>query len=204
MTSKASERQFAGLRAVSSTGDYIIRPSTVSSRLLHVAGIRSTGLSASPAIGRYAASLVRDELNLSPRSGFVEELPEYLTDARADEGDVVCLCRSITRGEVLAALRSPLPPTTLDSLKRRTGVMLGDCQGNLCMPCLIDLFQQHGRDPLTLNKNVAHSSPIAGRVSNSASEPVNLDATLTMCWLRHDDWLATGSRLHIWVCTLNS
>jgi L-2-hydroxyglutarate oxidase LhgO len=179
MAEAATVRQFAGLRAVSSTGDYIIRPSTVSSRMLHVAGIRSTGLSASPAIGRYAASLVRDELSLLPRSSFMEELPEYLTNAQPDEGDIVCLCRSITRGEVLAALRSPLPPTTLDSLKRRTGVMLGDCQGNLCMPCLIDLFQQQlGRDPLTLDKNVAHSSPIAGRVSNLASEPVNLEAPL--------------------------
>ena len=174
----ATVRQFAGLRAVSSTGDYIIRPSTVNSRLLHVAGIRSTGLSASPAIGRYAANMVRDELKLSPRSGFVEELPEYLTDTRADEGDIVCLCRSITRGEILAALRSPLPPATLDGLKRRTGVMLGDCQGNLCMPHLIDLFQEYGHDPLTLNKNVAHSSPIAGRVSNLPREPVKLEAPL--------------------------
>lgn len=178
MAEAATVRQFAGLRAVSSTSDYIIRPSVVSSRVLHVAGIRSTGLSASPAIGRYAASLVRDELGLSPRSHFTEELPEYLTDTQPGEGDIVCLCRSITRGEVLAALRSPLPPTTLDSLKRRTGVMLGDCQGNLCMPRLIDLFQQLGRDPLTLDKNVTHSSPIAGRVSKLASEPGNLEASL--------------------------
>ncbi|MDQ2717869.1 MAG: (2Fe-2S)-binding protein, partial [Chloroflexota bacterium] len=92
---------------------------------------------------------------------FQAELPAYLADTRADEGDVVCLCRSITRGEVLAALRSSLPPRTLDSLKRRTGAMLGDCQGNICLPQLIDLFQQQlGRDPLTLEKNAAHSSPI--------------------------------------------
>jgi len=167
MAEAESVRQFAGLRAVSSTGDYIIRTSTVSSRILHVAGIRSTGISASPAIGRYVSRLVRDELGFALRNHFMEELPEYLTDTHPDEGDVVCLCRSITRGEILAALRSPLPPSTLDGLKRRTGAMLGDCQGNLCMPRLIDLFQQQlGRDPLTLNKNVAHSCPIAGRMSS--------------------------------------
>lgn len=165
MAGAESVRQFAGLRAVSSTGDYIIRASAVSSRILHVAGIRSTGLSASPAIGRYVSGLVRDELSLSQRNHFMDELPEYLTDMHPDEGDVVCLCRSITRGEILSALRSPLPPATLDSLKRRTGVMLGDCQGNLCMARLIDLFQEQlGRDPLTLNKNVAGSCPIAGRL----------------------------------------
>jgi glycerol-3-phosphate dehydrogenase len=169
-----SVRQFAGVRAVSSTGDYIIRPSTVSHRLLHVAGIRSTGLSASPAIAAYVCALVRDELGFSLRSHFVETLPEYLAESNPDEGDVICLCRSITRGEILAALRSPLPPTTLDGLKRRTGAMLGDCQGNLCMPRLIDLFQQElGRDPLGLEKNAAHSCPVVGYVSGLARPAQN-------------------------------
>lgn len=168
MADVSSVRQFAGLRAVSTTGDYVIGPSTAGRRLLHVAGIRSTGLSASPAIGRYVAGLVRDELSLSARASFTEELPEYLAETRPDEGDVVCLCRSITRGEVLAALRSPLPPTTLDGLKRRTGAMLGDCQGNVCIPRLIDLFQQHlGRDPLGLPKNLAGSEPVVSRVVSS-------------------------------------
>jgi glycerol-3-phosphate dehydrogenase len=167
----SSVRQFAGLRAVSSTGDYIIRPSTVGPRLLHVAGIRSTGISASPAIGRYVAGLVRDKLSLARREHVVEGLPEYLAETSANEGDVVCLCRSITRGEILAAMRGPFPPTTLDGLKRRTGAMLGDCQGNLCLPCLLDLFQQQlGRDPLTLDKNAAHSSPVIARLSHTASQ----------------------------------
>ncbi|MBE3558897.1 MAG: FAD-dependent oxidoreductase [Ktedonobacteraceae bacterium] len=164
MTTAESVRQFAGLRAVSSTGGYIIRPATTSSRILHVAGIRSTGLSASPAIGRYVAGLARDRLGLSQRSSFIEELPEYLAQTSPDEGDVICLCRSITRGEILAALRGLLPPATLDGLKRRTGAMLGDCQGNLCMACLADLFQQElGRDLLALNKHMAHSSPVTTR-----------------------------------------
>jgi len=166
MAGAPSVRQFAGLRAVSSTGEYIIRPSSVSERLLHVAGIRSTGLSASPAIGRYVGQLVSHQLELALRDDFIEELPEYLTETHAGEGDVICLCRSITRGEILAALRSPLPPETLDGLKRRTGAMLGDCQGNICMPRLMQLFQQQrGCDPLSLNKNYAGSSPVVAHVS---------------------------------------
>ena len=169
--SAGSVRQFAGLRAVSSTGEYIIRYSTASPRLLHVAGIRSTGISASPAIGRHVGDIVKDALGLSRRKHFIEELPEYLSEAHAGEGDVVCLCRSITRGELLAALRSPLPPTTLDGLKRRTGAMLGECQGNLCIPRLIDLFQQQlGRDPLTLNKNAESSSPVVARLSEGGRD----------------------------------
>ena len=166
MTEAVSVRQFAGLRAVSSTGEYIIRPSTASERLLHVAGIRSTGLSASPAIGRYVGDLARAQLGLALREHFIEELPEYLSETHANEGDVICLCRSITHGEIMAALRSPLPPETLDGLKRRTGAMLGDCQGNICMPRLMQLFQQQrGCDPLALNKNYDGSSPVVARVA---------------------------------------
>src|SRR5690349_15828790 len=51
-------RQFAGLRAASSTGDYILRPSTAGDRLHVVGGIRSTGISASCAI----AEAVVDEV----------------------------------------------------------------------------------------------------------------------------------------------
>jgi glycerol-3-phosphate dehydrogenase len=166
-----SVRQFAGLRAVGSESDYIIRPSTVSRRLLHVAGIRSTGLSASPALGRYVSGLVGAELGLQPRKDFRAELPEYLAETQGNEGEVVCLCRSITRGEILAALRSPLPPGSIDSLKRRTGAMLGDCQGNLCLPCILDLFQQElGRDPLSLPRHLAHSFPVVDRLPHLAQQ----------------------------------
>src|SRR5579883_218200 len=166
-----SVRQFAGLRAVGSESDYIIRASTAGPRLLHVAGIRSTGLSASPAIGRYVGELVRRELELVERADFQAELPEYLAETHPDEGDVVCLCRSITRGELLAALRSPLPPGSLDGLKRRTGAMLGDCQGNLCLPRILDLFQQQlGRDPLALPKHQARSCPVAARLAHTSGQ----------------------------------
>lgn len=166
----ASVRQFAGLRAVGSESDYIIRASAAGRRLLHVAGIRSTGLSASPALGRYVGDLVRDKLELVERENFQPALPAYLVETSPDEGDVICLCRSITRGEILAALRSSFPPGSLDSLKRRTGAMLGDCQGNLCMPLILDLFQELGRDPLALPKHLARSCPVAIRLPQTAGQ----------------------------------
>jgi glycerol-3-phosphate dehydrogenase len=124
-------RQFAGLRHVSSTGDFIIRPSSVGDRLYLAAGIRSTGVSTSPAI---AEAVVADVLarrgwdrpaRPRPLAAPAAELPEV-------PGEVVCLCRSICRGEVEEACRRPLAPATLDAVKRRCGVMFGDCQGNLC------------------------------------------------------------------------
>jgi glycine/D-amino acid oxidase-like deaminating enzyme len=50
-------RSFAGVRPVSSTGEYVIRPSTAGDRLTIVAGIRSTGISASPGIAEAAVEV---------------------------------------------------------------------------------------------------------------------------------------------------
>jgi hypothetical protein len=38
----------------------------------------------------------------------------------------------VSRGEIEQACRRPIPPSTLDAVKRRGGAMFGDCQGNLC------------------------------------------------------------------------
>ena len=80
-----------------------------------------------------------------------------------------CAAR-LPRGEIKAALRSPLPPHTLDGLKRRTGAMLGDCQGNICLPRLIQLYQQQGYDPLALNKHYEGSEPVVARIAGREGE----------------------------------
>src|SRR5207248_1201519 len=116
-------------------------------------------------IGRHVAALVRDELGVAPRASFIAALPEPPAGAR-DDGEVICLCRSITRGQIIAALRGAVPPATLDGVKRRTGAMLGECQGNLCLPLLMDLFVEHRGsvlDPATLSEQAYASQPIMGR-----------------------------------------
>ncbi len=123
-------RQFAGLRAVSSTGDYILRPSTAGDRLYHVTGIRSTGISASPAIAEHVVAEVVGLRGWRAARLVTPPLEEAGFDAEA--GAVVCVCRSVSAAEVRAAGSQPIPPATLDAAKRACGTTFGDCQGNLC------------------------------------------------------------------------
>jgi len=141
----ASVRQFAGLRAVNPAGDYIIRRSTVSDRLIHVAGIRSTGVSASPAIGEYVADLVTAHGDQTVREPEPDAAPEFEVTGSAE---VVCLCRGVTVAEVERALRGPIPARTLDAVKRRTGAMLGECQGNECAVAIARLIAESQSVPL--------------------------------------------------------
>lgn len=125
-------RSFAGLRTVSSTGDYVLRPSAAGDRLWIVAGIRSTGISASPAI---AEEVVAGAMRARGwgRAAVVRAIPAPPMEFTEEPGEVVCVCRGVSRGEIVAALRRPVPATTLDAVKRRCGATFGDCQGNLCV-----------------------------------------------------------------------
>ncbi len=55
-------RTFAGLRASSTTGDFIIGESQVAKGFVHVGGFESPGLSAAPAVATYVANLIGETL----------------------------------------------------------------------------------------------------------------------------------------------
>jgi glycerol-3-phosphate dehydrogenase len=164
--------QYAGLRSVGSEDDYIIRPAQGCARLLHVAGIRSTGLSASPAIGLYLVELLAEQgLALEPRaqplprrtrapqvSGADDATLAALLAADPLYGQIVCPCAMVSAAEVRAAVHSPVPARTLDALKRRLWVMAGPCQGSLCLAALTALLAQEcGIDPARVRKHALGS-----------------------------------------------
>ncbi|HLA16352.1 MAG TPA: FAD-dependent oxidoreductase, partial [Candidatus Limnocylindrales bacterium] len=167
-------RSFAGLRHVSSTGDYILRPSAVGDRLWIVAGIRSTGISASPAI---AEEVVRAAMAARgwarPSTTLVIAAPPL--DLPDEPGEVVCLCRSVSRGEILAAIRRPIPAVTLDAVKRRCGAMLGDCQGNMCSVDVARIVAHEGGLALTEVEKGARGSWI---FSSEGTRPGGADGEL--------------------------
>ncbi|HET6379780.1 MAG TPA: FAD-dependent oxidoreductase [candidate division Zixibacteria bacterium] len=165
-------RQFAGLRAVSSTGDYILRPSTAGDRLFHVTGIRSTGISASPAIAEHVVDEVTRLRGWERGTRRQAELGEMSFGEEA--GEVVCVCRSVSVGEIRAAMRPPLPATTLDAAKRGCGTTFGDCQGNLCaVGSAVVLADGLGARPETIRKHREGSWLfLPGGGSDGTVEPV--------------------------------
>ena len=137
-------RYFAGVRAATFTEDFVIRPAKWVRNLLHVAGIQSPGLAASPAIAEYAVEKLREMgLRLKPKKGFnprrrpmptaagmsLEELGERI---RMDPawGRIVCTCEFVSEAEIVEAVRRGA--RTLDAVKRRTRVGMGECQGSFC------------------------------------------------------------------------
>jgi glycerol-3-phosphate dehydrogenase len=146
---------YAGLRAATEHADYRLSVHAPEGYAC-VGGIRSTGLSASMAIAEH----VREELGAAGlRLEQREDLPEVrmpnigeafprpyeradLIEGNPDYGRMVCFCERVTRGEILDALASPIPPTDLDGLRRRTRARMGRCQGFFCGAQLAALLEE--------------------------------------------------------------
>ncbi|MGW6249629.1 FAD-dependent oxidoreductase [Streptomyces roseolus] len=149
---------YAGLRAATGREDYRCA-AHAGLRYVTVGGIRSTGLSASLALAEHALGLLAEcglrtgpERPLAPvrMPNLGEAFPRPYRDAAAvardpELGAVVCHCEHVTRGEVRAALASPVPPAGLAGLRRRTRAGSGRCQGGHCRPALRALFEEYGK-----------------------------------------------------------
>lgn len=142
---------FCGLRAVGSTGDFIIG---AKDGFVNLAGIESPGLSASPAIAEYAAELLAQEgLSLTEKADYnpmrapmhhfreasIEEKNEIIKKDKS-YGKIVCRCEGVTEGEILAAIRQNPNALDLDGVKRRTRAQMGRCQGGFCSPYIVELL----------------------------------------------------------------
>jgi len=136
---------FAGIRAVSDSGEFIIGPSDLEG-FINVGGIQSPGLTAAPAIAEMVTDILQETgLKLKVKPGYnpqrasvfrfakagLEERQSRIAGDRAF-GEVVCRCETVTAGEIAAAIRSPVGAGTIDSVKRRTRAGMGRCQGGFC------------------------------------------------------------------------
>lgn len=176
-------RIFAGVRPADFKEDFIVEMSELTDGFVHVAAIQSPGLASAPAIAKRVVRIVTDDYrkkgkNLIPKADFVAERKagpcfHQLSHEEQDElikkdpryGNIICRCEQITEGEILDAMRSPVPPRSVDAIKHRTRAGMGRCQGGFCQIKVIELLAKEfgtewteihlrGEDsPILLEKN---------------------------------------------------
>jgi glycerol-3-phosphate dehydrogenase len=168
---------YAGLRAATEHRDYQIRVDP-GLRYACVAGIRSTGLSASLGIAEYVVDQLGGAgLPLAERGGaagppampYIGEAGTRpyqdgrLIAADPEYGRIVCHCERVTRGEIRDALASTVPPADTGGLRRRTRAMNGRCQGFYCA-ATVSAMMTAARRPAS-GGPAAAPGPAAGRAS---------------------------------------
>ncbi len=149
---------FAGLRAagnapceepgVNCEYDFIVEKPKFIEGFINLGGIESPGLSSSPAIALRVIELLKDagedlkekadwnplrparprfrHMSHAERQKVIEQDERY--------GRIVCRCETVTEGEIIAEIHSPVPALSYDAIKRRTWLGTGRCQGGFDMP----------------------------------------------------------------------
>ena len=150
-------REFAGLRpAIKETGDFLIEASDEVSGFINVAGIQSPGLASAPAIAEMVVDIVGEELgDLTEDPSFdpnYQGPPKFrhmdheeqakLVEEDDDYGQIICRCETVTKGEILDAIREPVGARTVNAVKRRVRPGSGRCQGGFCEPKVVNLLAQ--------------------------------------------------------------
>lgn len=169
---------FAGIRACSTVHDFIIEESREAKGFMHVAGIESPGLSASPAIALMVTDLLADAgLVLSPKSDFNPirkplrkffeldcETQNKLITANPRYGNVICRCEHVTEAEIVESIHRPAGARNVDAVKRRTRCGMGRCQGGFCTPRITEILARELQVPMDkITKKGGNSWLLAGR-----------------------------------------
>ena len=153
---------FTGVRASEHSDDFIIQASDKVPGLVHAAAIDSPGLTACVAIGQYVVEILqsiglpltqkenwdghRDDpfafkkMDDRQKDQYIQEHPDF--------GKIVCRCETVSKGEILAAIRTNPKATDLDGVKRRTRSGMGRCQGGFCSPYIMKMLAQEQGIPM--------------------------------------------------------
>lgn len=156
----AAITEFSGLRAVSSTGDFIIGASAVAG-LYNAAGMQSPGLTAAPAVAEMLAEAIVKDSGAKAKADFKAELPKKTVfnrlnwDKQAElikenslYGRVICRCETITEAEIIEAIHESCGARTVDGVKRRTRAGMGRCQGGFCGPRVTQILARELNIPV--------------------------------------------------------
>lgn len=144
---RESIRNFAGLRAQPSTGDFIVEENDKVKGFIDVVGMKSPGLSSAPAIALGVVEIIKNsgldlvenpnfngkreqihfmQLSSEEKAELIKKDPRY--------GRIICRCESITEGEIVDAIKRSFDVISLDGVKRRCRPGMGRCQGGFCGP----------------------------------------------------------------------
>ena len=141
-------RQFAGLRAVASTHDFIVEETAPG--FINCAGIQSPGLTAAPAIALMVSDMIPNKVkkeDYNPKRRPVIRLKNMSDEERnalikkdPSFGKIVCRCEKITEGEIIDCIHRNCGATTVKGVKKRVRPGFGKCQGGFCETFVMNIL----------------------------------------------------------------
>lgn len=108
-------------------------------------GIKTPGLTAANELGLLLAQKAAEHLGAQVNPDFDPRRKAIKKEDNPDYREVICQCETITRGEILEAIRRGA--STVDGVKRRLGTGMGRCQGSRCAWKIAKILRETGANP---------------------------------------------------------
>jgi glycerol-3-phosphate dehydrogenase len=154
--------EYAGVRPNTQFDEFYIKELETCPRFIALAGIKSPGLSAAPAIALDAIKLLKKAgLTMTKKVNYVDSRRVVRFRKMNDEqrraliarnplyGRIICRCETVSEGQIVDAIHQIIGATTVDGVKRRTNAGMGRCQGGFCGPKVVEILQRELGLPAT-------------------------------------------------------
>jgi glycerol-3-phosphate dehydrogenase len=174
---------FAGVRAniknvAKEEKDFVVRQSIPG--MVSTLGIKNPGMTSAPYLAKMVVELLKkdglvceNKIDFNPR---IKNIKKKFLDCTPSEqaemikkdfryGNIVCRCEQVTEGDIIRVLQEPLPPKSLNGLKKRLRCGMGRCQGSFCTPRILKILsEQWNTAPENIYKSTKGSNLVKGRV----------------------------------------
>ena len=154
-------RNFAGIRWKRynpETGeilDFLLESDDAHPHTVNLVGIESPGVTCALPLARRAVALLVQKEQPQKNESFnpVRPVKKRFHEMSHEEqqqaikenplyGEVVCRCETVTKAEILDAIRNPLGVCTVTGIKNRTRATMGRCQGGYCETRITEMIEQ--------------------------------------------------------------
>lgn len=159
---RKSIRIFSGIRPhVDNLDDFYVNYDETTNRFINLIAIESPGFASAPAIAEDVIKMALKVVNLEKKTSFNPYIKKYVhlknlsieeknnvIKKNSDYGTIVCLCESVSLGEIKDVLSRSIPVTSIKGIKKRTRAGFGRCQGGFCQPKIATLISKTYNIPL--------------------------------------------------------
>ncbi|MBC2400159.1 NAD(P)/FAD-dependent oxidoreductase [Clostridium tetanomorphum] len=156
----------------------MIDKSLIDKGYIKVVGKHYAQVTMTPSIAKMVCETVISNINCVLKKDFVDKRREFyrfrdLSNKERNKiikmnkkyGKMVCICQKVTEGEIVDAIRRPLGARTVEGIKRRTGVIFGNCKGAECLSKIASILARETNKKLDdIVKDSKNSKIMTGRI----------------------------------------
>ena len=135
--------------------DFLLESDDAHPHTVNLVGIESPGVTCALPLARRAVALLVQKEQPQKNESFhpVRPVKKRFHEMSHEEqqqaikenplyGEVVCRCETVTKAEILDAIRNPLGVCTVTGIKNRTRATMGRCQGGYCETRITEMIEQ--------------------------------------------------------------